>query len=475
MQAQVLPNNFNRPVEHDINYFNEICPGRVFTGDIIKEDYTHDEMKIYGIHYPDAVVEVISTGEVSKILAYCNMRKIPVTPRGAGTGLCGGCVAIYGGVVISLARMKNVVEIDKKNMTVTVEAGILLMELIEIMDKESLFYPPDPGEKSATLGGNISTNAGGMRAVKYGVTRDYVRGLTAVTADGGIMELGGKLAKNSSGYSLKDLLIGSEGTLAIITHAVLKVLPKNGVTYAGLAPFSSIEKAISVVPDIISSGLSMVAVEFMQKEVVELTKEYLGKAFPHTKAPAYLLVSMEAENDDQALEHMNEFAQLAVNLGAEDVFFADTDERNESLWVPRGAFLEAIKSSTVDLDECDVVIPIASIPAFVDYINILTAEFNVRINYFGHAGDGNLHIYCCYDGGDKDQWFSTCEKVMDRLYTKAREMGGQVSGEHGIGHAKINYLEQSLDVKQIQLMQGIKTVFDPNNILNPGKVGSTRV
>ncbi|MDR2898998.1 MAG: FAD-binding oxidoreductase, partial [Clostridiales bacterium] len=327
-----MTGTFNRPTAADLEIMTKICPGRTYSGEEINEDYTHDEMKIYGQYMPDIVAEVLSADEVSSLLAYCNMRRIAVTPRGAGTGLCGGSVAIYGGLLISLIKMNHVLDIDRDNMTVTLEPGVLLMDLIEILDKENLFYPPDPGEKSATIGGNIMTNAGGMRAVKYGVTRDYVRGITAVLADGSVVDFGGKPAKNSSGLSLKDLLIGSEGTLAIVTKAVLKVLPKPPATYSGLAPFPSIEAAIATVPSIISAGLGPTAVEFMQKEVVGLVKEYLGKTFPDTKAPAYLLISVEAENDNEAELKMDRFAELLVKLGAEDVFFADTDERRESLW-----------------------------------------------------------------------------------------------------------------------------------------------
>ena len=309
-----------------------------------------------------------------------------------------------------------------------------------------------------------------MRAVRYGVTRDFVRGLDVVLANGHKVTLGGKLAKNSSGYSLKDLMIGSEGTLGVVTKITVKLLPKLRYSYTVLVPFHSINEAISAVPSIIASDLQPTAVEFMQKEVVALVKEYLGKSFPDTSAPAYLIVSIDATDEAEAEEGTRELAKLCVSLGAIDAFFADTDERKESIWVPRGAFLEAIKSSAKDMDECDVVVPIDKIPEFVAYVAQVSEEKNVRINYFGHAGDGNLHVYICYDEGDRAAWQNVCDEAMDLLYNKAKELSGQVSGEHGIGHAKVKYLGEFLEGDQIELMRGIKKVFDPKGIINPGKV-----
>lgn len=462
--------NFKTPDHNDLKYFKQLCGDRVFAGELIKEDYTHDEMKIYGTYMPDVVIEAETTEEVAAVLKYCNDYNIAVTPRGAGTGLCGGCTALYGGVLLSLIRMNRVLEIDRKNMTATVQAGLLLMDFIDLLTAEKLFYPPDPGEKSATLGGNVMTNAGGMRAVRYGVTRDYVKAMTAVLPGGEIIHTGGKLSKNSSGYCIRNILIGSEGTLAVVTEVILKILPRPEYGMTVLVPFGSIKKAVSVVADILSAGLNPTAVEFMQLEVLGLVREYLGKSFPDSNAPSYLLISIDAEDEETGWKRISKLSALLMDLGAEDVFYADTDERKESLWTPRGAFLEAIKSSSLEMDECDVVVPVGKVEEFVEFLSDLAELTPLRINYFGHAGDGNLHIYICYDGGDRAQWQNQCDEIMKKLYEKALEVGGQVSGEHGIGHAKVPYLKDFIEIPEFELMKKIKLSFDPKGILNPGKV-----
>lgn len=256
----------------------------------------------------------------------------------------------------------------------------------------------------------------------------------------------------------------------MVTEVILKILPRPEYGMTVLVPFSSIRKAVSVVADVLSSGLNPTAVEFMQLEVLGLVREYLGKSFPDSKAPSYLLVSIDSEDEETGWKQIRKLAELLVDLGAEDVFYADTDERKESLWVPRGAFLEAIKSSSQDMDECDVVVPVGKVEEFVEFLSDLAESTPLRINYFGHAGDGNLHIYICYDGGDKAQWQEQCDEIMKRLYDKALEVRGKVSGEHGIGHAKVPYLKAFTDMPEFELMKRIKLSFDPKGILNPGKV-----
>ena len=454
----------------DLAYFEKLMPGRVYSGEAISTDYDHDEMTEYGHYMPEAVLQAMTAQEVSEVLRYCNEKEIAVTPRGAGTGLCGGCVAIHGGVVLSTEKMKKVLEVDTRNMTATVEPGVLLMEFPKSLEGTGLFYPPDPGEKTATMGGNAMTNAGGMRAVRYGVTRDYVLGMQVVLADGSIVEMGGKNVKTSSGYSLIDLMIGSEGTLGVMTRMTVKLIPEPKVNLSLLMPFDDLKACISAVPEVIASGCEPTAVEFMEREVLSCAETYLGKQFPDTSADAYLLVRLDGTSAQALKPAMDELTELALKLGAKDVLLADTDERKESIWSARGAFLEAIKGSTSAMDECDVVVPRDRIADFVQKTHDISRELDVRINSFGHAGDGNLHVYVCRDGLDEAQWKSRVEKSMEMMYEAARGMGGDVSGEHGIGHAKKPFLTQSVGEVQMNLMRGIKAAFDPKGILNSGKV-----
>ncbi len=461
---------FHKVTEADLAYFRSLLPGRVFSGDEISADYDHDEMTEYGHYMPEAVLQVLSSREVSAVLSYCNEHDIPVTPRGAGTGLCGGCVAVHGGIVLSTEKMKKVLEVDTNNMTATVEPGVLLMEFPKALEGTGLFYPPDPGEKTATMGGNAMTNAGGMRAVKYGVTRDYILGMEVVLADGSVIELGGKTVKTSSGYSLIDLMIGSEGTLGFLTKLTVRLVPEPKVNLSLLIPFDDLDACIGAVPRVLACGCDPTAVEFMEREVITCAETYLGKQFPDTGADAYLLVRLDGPSRDALAPAVDALTDLVLGIGARDVLLADTDERKESIWNARGAFLEAIKGSTPAMDECDVVVPRDAIPAFVRRSVAIGKELGVRILSFGHAGDGNLHIYVCRDDMTNEEWKEKVTSAMDRLYDEAKALHGEVSGEHGIGHAKQAYLRDSVGGRQISLMRGIKAVFDPKGILNPGKV-----
>ena len=461
---------FAKVTGEDLAFFESILPGRVFSGGNVSSDYEHDEMTIYGLYAPEAVLLAQNTDEISAVLRYCCQKGIAVTPRGAGTGLCGGCVAVRGGIVLSTERMKRVLEVDEKNMTATVEPGVLLMEFPKALEGTGLFYPPDPGEKTATMGGNAMTNAGGMRAVRYGVTRDYVLGMEVVLSSGEILTLGGKNVKTSSGYSLIDLLVGSEGTLGILTKLTVKLIPEPKANISLLIPFDDLDTCIGAVPAVLGCGCEPTAVEFMEREVIACAETYLGKQFPDASADAYLLVRLDGASMEALRPAMDRLTDLALSIGARDVLLADTDERKESIWNARGAFLEAIKNSTTVMDECDVVVPRERIADFVRQSGQIGREAGVRICSFGHAGDGNLHIYVCKDAMEDQAWAKALEQVMDRLYAAARNLGGEVSGEHGIGHAKREFLRESLGETQMVLMRGIKSVFDPVGILNPGKV-----
>ncbi len=420
--------------------------------------------------FPDLLIEAVSTEQVAAVLRYANERRLPVTPRGQGTGLVGAAVALHGGIMLSTARMNRILELDEDNLTLTVEPGVLLMEIAKFVEERDFFYPPDPGEKSASIGGNISTNAGGMRAVKYGVTRDYVRGLEVVLANGDVIEVGGKIVKNSSGYSIKDLIIGSEGTLGFVTKALLKLLPLPKKAISLLIPFADLATAIETVPVIIRSKYIPTAIEYMEQPVILCAEQYLGKKFPDHSSDAYLLLTFDGNSREEVEAIYEKVAEICLQAGARDVLISDTDERQTSIWSARGAFLEAIKASTTEMEECDVVVPRNHVADFVKYTKEVEQKVGVRLSGFGHAGDGNLHVYVLRDDLDSETYARKLSEAFDLLYAKAHELGGQVSGEHGIGFAKKEFLAESLGEVSMNLMRNIKHAFDPNGILNPGKV-----
>lgn len=461
---------YNPVQDADIAYFQSFIPSdRLFCREEILDDYFHDELS--GTESaPELLIFAMSTEEISRIMQYAHTHSIPVTARGSGTGLVGAAVAVKGGILLCTSKMNQILELDPENLTVTVQPGVLLMELSEYVESNHLFYPPDPGEKSATIGGNISTNAGGMRAVRYGVTRDYVRALTVVLANGEVLQLGGKVVKNSSGYSLLNLMIGSEGTLGIITEAVLKLLPLPEKTISLLVPFETMQAALAAVPLIVRSSTNPTAIEYMSRDTILFAENYLGKKFPDTAYDAYLLLTFDGNSLSEIEQNYSRAADICIENGAADAYFIDTDERKKSVWDARGAFLEAIKASTDEMDECDVVVPRNRIADFITYTHELAKELNIRIPSFGHAGDGNLHIYICRDGLDEATWKQKLTQAFEKMYAKSAEFGGQVSGEHGIGYAKRPYLQEHLGPVQMELMRGIKAAFDPNGILNPGKI-----
>lgn len=461
---------YNKITDKDIKFLKKIVgDSNVNVGEQINHDYGHDELG-GAFHMPDVLVRVRSTEEVSAVMKMAWERNIPVTVRGSGTGLVGAAVPVEGGILLETTRMNRILELDTNNLTVTVQPGVLLMELAAFAEKNDLLYPPDPGEKSATIGGNISTNAGGMRAVKYGVTRDYVRGLTVVLPNGEILELGGKIAKNSSGYSLKDLVIGSEGTLCVICEAVLKLIPLPKVSVSLLVPFKNMKSAIEAVPQIFKSKVTPTAIEYMSRDTIVFSESYLGKKFPDTKSDAYILLTFDGNTYEQVDADMKAVADICLEIGAIDAYIVDTEERKKSVWSARGAFLEAIKASTTEMDECDVVVPVNKVDEFIKYTHFLADKLCMRIPSFGHAGDGNLHVYICRDTLPADVWEKKLNEAFDKMYKKAKELGGLVSGEHGIGYAKKSYLKNLYGDTPVEIMQGIKKVFDSKNILNPGKI-----
>ena len=465
-----------------VEKFKEIAPGRVYVGEEINDDFTHDEMSIYGKAMPEAVIDALTTEEISAIMKICYENTIPVTPRGAGTGLVGACVPIAGGIVINTTKMNKILGYDLNNFVVKIQPGVLLNDLAEDCVSQGLMYPPDPGEKFAAVGGNVSTNAGGMRACKYGATRDYVRAMTVVLPNGDITKFGSTVSKTSSGYSLVNLMIGSEGTLGIITELTLKVIPAPKAVISLVMPFETLADCISTVPLFKKNHLDPQALEFMEKAIVEKSEKYIGKAvYPKqiegVDAGAYLLVTFDGKDMEELEVIMEQAAEIALENGAMDVIVADTPPKIKDVWAARSSFLEAIKHETnwrdglELLDECDVVVPLDQIAPYVEYVYGVGERLGLQVESFGHAGDGNLHIYVIGDDQISVEDFKkSADEFFDEIYPEATRVGGLVSGEHAIGSGKLPYLYQAEGEINMALMMGIKKVFDDKLIMNPGKV-----
>lgn len=459
-----------------------VDPKRVYVGEDINEDFSHDEMSIYGKQMPELVVDALTTEDVAAVMKIAYENTIPVTPRGAGTGLVGACVPIHGGIVINTTKMNKILGYDLDNMVVHVEAGVLLNDLAEDCVRQGLMYPPDPGEKFACLGGNVSTNAGGMRACKYGATRDYVRAMTVVLSTGEVIKLGSTVSKTSSGYSLINLMTGSEGTLGIITELTLKIIPAPKEVISLVVPFEDLASCIATVPKFKMNHLDPQALEFMEKAIVQKSERYVGKSvYPQVlegiEIGAYLLITFDGKSQDELDEIIEIASEIVLENGAIDVLVADTPAKIKDAWAARSSFLEAIKAETAWkdglelLDECDVVVPLNKIADYVGYVYEVGEKMGLQIESFGHAGDGNLHIYTI--GNDTisvEDFKKAADEFFDDIYAEAVKVGGLVSGEHAIGSGKLDYLAKSVGPTQMALMEGIKRVFDPKMILNPGKV-----
>ena len=448
-------------------------PERVKLGNI-EDKYLSDTLgRLKGT--AAALVFPKSTEEVSAVMKFANDRGLPVTPRGAGTNLVGSTVPHGEGIILDFSLMNRVLEIDEDTFTAVVEPGVVLQDFQKLVESRGLFYPPDPGEKTATVGGNVSTNAGGMRAVKYGVTRDYVLAMTVVLPDGRVMELGKTVCKTSSGYSLLHLMIGSEGTLGVITELTLKLIPKLEMNVSLILPFADVETAIASVPKIKLANLDPQSIEFMERDIVDSSAAFTGNTiFPTVvdgkEAGAYILVTLVGDSEAELTAKMDRLGALAEQCGAYDTLVVWTDGLKKDVWAARSAFLTVIEADTKLLDEMDVVVPVDRIAEFLVYTRATGKAEGITIRNFGHAGDGNLHIYCCANDMALDEFKRRSKAVMDKCYAKCTEFGGQVSGEHAIGHAKKQYLVESAGETAFGLMQAIKQVFDPKGILNPGKV-----
>ncbi|UCE40633.1 MAG: FAD-binding oxidoreductase [Candidatus Aminicenantes bacterium] len=440
-------------------------------------DYSHDEFSLSDIsREPDVVVKPQSTQEVSRILGLADKEKIPVTPRGGATGLCGGCVPINGGIVLSLERMNQIVEVDRHNQMIVAEAGVLLMDFYPRVEEEGLFFPPHPGDETAMIGGVIATNAGGARAVKYGVVRNYVRELEVVLPSGAVINLGGKLMKSSTGYNLLHLMIGSEGTLGIITKATLQLMPSPQMSRSLIIPYENLKDAIDSVPELLANKIIPLAVEFIPKDVIQITENFLRKRWPCSEGNTYLLIICDAATEEQMDKLSEQVAVICMERNALDVFVADDPNKQQQVLEIRSKIYEAIKAHTLEI--LDIAVPRAEIAQHIKRVQEVSQEYNIWLPTFGHAADGNVHTHimkAVYEEGrivplPEEDWKNKLEKVRRDLYRDCRDRRGVISGEHGIGVVKKPYLSYVLDEETISLMKGIKKTFDPNNILNPGKI-----
>jgi glycolate oxidase len=439
-------------------------------------DYSHDEFALESIRkLPEVVAKPKNREAISQILKLANNEKFPVTPRGGATGLVGSCVPLYGGLVLSLENMNEVLEIDTENLMAVVEAGVPLMEFYKKVEEVGLFFPPHPGEESANIGGVIATNAGGSRAVKYGVIRNFVKGLEVILPRGEIIEIGGKIMKDSTGYSLLNLLIGSEGTLGIITKATISLLPPPKAMFTLVAPFNSVREAIKTVPMIIKSKTVPMAIEFVEKEPILVTEQYLQKRWPCREGKAYLMITIDGSSEEEVMGLSESVAELCSVNNALDVFVADTKERQDNVLNIRNQIYEALKPYTIEI--LDITVPRAEIAGHVEKVHEIADKYDVWLPTYGHAGDGNVHTHLMkvkFKDGEiektKEGWGEKYRQVRKELHLDGINRGGTISGEHGIGIVKKEYLSMALSKAHIDIMKGIKKIFDPENILNPGKI-----
>lgn len=438
------------------------------------KSYSNDESGgEYYAHMPDLVVKPETKEQISEIVKLCNEEHIPITPRGAGSGLAGANIPIYGGIVISLERMNNIIEIDTKNLVAVVEPGVVTNDLCRIVSEKGLYYAGYPmSVETSFIGGNVATNAGGSKVIKYGNTGHHILGLEVVMPDGEIIEYGGKRRKDSSGYNLLHLFIGSEGTLGIFTKIYVNLIPQPGKVVDLLVPFESIEKAIeNVAPLMTETKVLPSAIEFIDKESIKYTSKYTGMKLPYQdEVESYLIIQYEG-NNLRELEDIYEKSGLTLQKnGAKDVFIADNRTNSEKIWRMRRNWLESLKAVDTYVPTGDVVVPTSKIPEIMGYINEVSKEYKVDIPVAGHAGDGNLHPAPLKpDKISPGEWKDVSEEILGKIAIKAAEMGGAISGEHGIGFIKKELLKQTKE-KEYTRMKEIKKILDPNNIMNPGKL-----
>lgn len=411
-----------------------------------------------------ALVFPVSTEEVSGVMRFAHENGIPVTPRGAGTNLVGSTVPHGNGIILDLSLMNHVLEIDENTLTAVIEPGVFLQDFQRLVEERGLFYPPDPGEKASTIGGNISTNAGGMRAVKYGVTRDYVRGLELVLADGKVITVGSKNVKDASGLSLKNLIIGSEGTLAVITKCILKLIPKPERSLSAVIPFPDLNTGISAVLSIIRANVGPTAIEFAERSVISLGEDFTGLKFPCPEAGAYIIVTLDGR-ESEVSDNAELLREAAVKAGALDFITLDDPETAANIWKVRGCLVKAVEAVS-EQEPVDLVVPIDKTADFIRRVHEVEEKSGMQMVAFGHAGDGNVHLCMVRGNRDDQQWEHDLRQNMTEVYNYAYSLGGLTSGEHGIGVAKRPYYLSSVSPDNLAVMRAIKSAMDEKHILN---------
>lgn len=419
---------------------------------------------------PTVVVKPQNAAEICEIVKLAARERLPVVPRGGGTGLSGGALATRGGILLSVERMDRILEIDRENFFVVVEPGIITENLQNAVEEIGLFYPPDPASRgSCTIGGNVAENAGGPRALKYGVTRDYVYGVKAVTADGSQLSFGGKRLKDVAGYNMPQLFVGSEGTLGILTEVTLKLiaLPRHQRTM--LAPFDDLKKAAAAVPAIMSTGIVPCVLEFMERDCLKAIEDHRGAPVRFSDSAAVLFIEVDGNDEDQLELEVEKIAeQLEIN-GAVDCVLAQSSAQRNELWDIRRVAGEAVKSISPYKEE-DTVVPRSRLPELVEGVHEICGRWGVRMICYGHAGDGNVHCNLLKAGVSDEVWQEDLPKVVEEIFTLTVRLGGTISGEHGIGHVQRGYLHLAMTEAEIEFQKRLKQALDPLNILNPDKL-----
>ena len=458
-------------LQHLDTFKNIIGAQHVFVDEDVLHNYAHDETE--DLHYlPDVVIKPGTTEEISAILQICNQYKIPVTPRGAGTGLSGGALPHLGGVLLSIERLNKIINIDERNLQVITEPGVITEVLQNAVKEKGLFYPPDPSSRgSCMIGGNIAENSGGPKAVKYGVVKDYVLNLEVVLPTGEIIWTGANVLKNSTGYNLTQLMVGSEGTLGIVTKIVLKLIPHPKYDLLMLVPFQRLEKAGEAVSAIFRAGFNPSALELVEIDALLITSKMVGSSLvPVTEdTAAHLIIEVDGNNMDVLMQDMESIAALLTEYEGGEVYFADDAQQKAELWKLRRRAAEAVKIDGYTIEE-DTVVPRAELPALIRGVKELGKQYDFHAVCYGHAGDGNLHIRIKKPGTRNSQNDPAMQEALRALFALVKDLGGTISGEHGIGLVQKDFLPIVFDPVQLRLMKSIKAVFDPNNILNAGKI-----
>jgi len=437
------------------------------------EEYSHDETpgKQYA-HMPDVVVRPRTANEIASIMKLANRENIPVTPRGAGSGLSGGAVPTFGGILLSVDRMNSILEIDTENLMVVVEPGVISTEINEALEPHGLLFAGYPmSQETCYIGGNVAENAGGGKAVKYGVTGRYVLGLEVITPTGEIVEMGGKLVKDVTGYNMPQLMVGSEGTLGIFSKIILKLMPLPKAQVDLLCLFPDTETALSVVPKVMTAGIIPTGIEFMDRASIQDSAENLNESLPYDTAGALLLITVDGTDAELVDKEYEMVGDICTENGALEVYVADNATNSRRIWGVRKNIGETYNLWTRPQSNEDLVVPPAAMGQLVTRLNELAAEHGVLVSSYGHAGDGNLHtrIRCPLDWDDA-RWEAVLPGILDNVYALVAELGGRISGEHGIGHKRKKYMNRVVSEEYINILRSIKRAMDPNNILNPGKI-----